>query len=162
MRSQFAGSIILAKSDKLITAALDRAVFFLTKKKKKNYTIIREDGWRVSFQKLGKKSRRNYPITDKDIQIVKKLLKSNKTCPEIAEALGITKNRAENIVKKINHYNWIPSKESIIKHSDQVVKLRKSGYSQESIGKKIHVSRKTINFILKKHKMGGEMHSKGN
>jgi len=145
-----------------IHKSVDIVISFLENKKKKTYTITRDDGWRISFQKLRKSSRRNYPITDKDMKIVKKLLKSKKKRSEIAETLGLTKTRVADIIKKIDHFEWIPGKESIRKHSAKVIKLRKSGYSQHQISDKIHISGKTITAILRKNKMLGEMHSKRN
>jgi len=161
MISQFAGSVILAKTEQ-IKQAMDIVISFLENEKKKTYTSTREDGWRISFQKLRKSSRNNYPITDKDMKIVKKLLKSKKKCPEIAETLGLSKTRVADIIRKIDHFEWIPGKESIRKHSDQVIKLRKSGYSHQQISDKIHISGKTITAILRKNKMLGEIHSKRN
>ena len=161
--SQFARGVILTKTDEIIPeAAADIIILFLEKKKKKTYTITRNDGWVVSFQKLRKSSRRNYPITDKDMKTVKKLLKSKKKCSEIAETLGLTKNRVADIIRKIDHFEWIPGKESIRKYSAQVIKLRKSGYSRQQISDKLHMSGKTITVILRKHQMLGERHSKRN
>ena len=146
----------------LIKRCEDALISSLKLSKKTKYNTTRDDGFRVNITKIRNGASKKRPITKDNILDVKKLRYVGKSYKVIAKKLGINKGRVVRIMKLINNevYVWKPNQELIKKFEKDVVKMRKESYSYLQIRKKLHTSSRVVSFILKKHNLMEERHSK--
>jgi len=151
-------------SDKvgLIQRCEDALIISLKLSRKTKYNRTRDDGFRVNIVKIRNGASRKRPITQENIQQVKKLRKDGLTYKIIGKKLGINRSRVLLIMRIINNddYCWEPHKELIKKFEKNVVKMRKQSYSYVQIRKKLQTSSSVVSFILKKHDLIGETHGR--
>ena len=148
--------------NELIQRCEDALVLSLKLSKKTKYNTTRDDGFRVNIRKIRNGASKKRPVTQENIQDVKKLRNLGFTYNAIGKRLGIKKGRIIRIMRIINNktYVWKPNQELIKKFEKNVIKLRNQSYSYVQIRKKLHTSSRVVSFILKKHNLMGEHRSR--
>ena len=139
-----------------VQRAEDLLITSLKLSKKQKYNVTRKDGYRICVHKIRNGSSGYDPLTDKQLTLIGKLYRENKTYKEIMKIMQISKSKVARGIQKFFDYKWKPSKEQIKKYEKPIIRLRKQGYSYVQIRKKLHIPSTLIFMILKKNNMHGQ------